>query len=143
MLIRMSSNLWLGGIYLQNGGHIIVLKALKHYKNRVSKIGNDPQLQDAAITLRMLISDEGKKTAEKVDSVMKIISAGKNDPNLINQTQFEVPLMEKALKCYQADIKKITHTMQKRYGDLFDEPKNLYDDLPLIDNALKEINRSC
>jgi dsRNA-specific ribonuclease len=137
----MPGRTWLGGIYLRKGGHAIVLKALKHYQNRVQKIGNDPQLQDAAMNLRMLVAEEGKKTAQKVDVVMKIINVGRNDPKLINQVEFEIPLIEKALKCYQADIEKIADTMHERYVELFDEPKNLQEDLPLIAHALKEINK--
>lgn len=137
----MSGRSWLGGIYLRSGGYVIVLKALKHYQNRVQTVGNDPQLQDTAMNLKMLVAEEGKKTAQKVGVVMNIINAGKNDPKLINQVQFEVPLIEKALKCYQTDLEKIADTMEARYAELFDEPKNLQDDLPLIEQALKEINK--
>ena len=85
--------------------------------------------------------EEGKKTAQKVDMVIKIISAGKNDPKMINQVEFDVPLIEKALTCYKADIAKIGETMHERYLELFDEPKNLQFDLQLIDEALQEIKK--
>lgn len=137
----MSGKPWLGGIYLRGRGYGIVIKALNHYRKRVVNVGNDPQLKESAMNLRMLVADEGKKTAQKVDVVIKIINAGKKDPKLINQVQFEVPLMEKALKCYQTDIEKIADTMQERYVDLFDEPKNLQFDLPLIEEALQEIKK--
>jgi len=137
----MSGRAWLGGIYLRKGGYVIVLKALKHYQNRVAKIANDPHVKETAMNLRMLFAEEGKKTAQKVDVVIKIINAGKNDPKLINQAQFDVPLIEKALKCYQADIEKIANTMRERYIDLFDEPKNLQADLPFIQEALQEIKK--
>ncbi len=137
----MSGKSWLGGIYLRGRGHNIVLKALNHYGKRVSTVGNDPQLQESAMNLRMLVVEEGKKTAQKVDVVIKIISAGKNDPKMINQVEFDVPLIEKALTCYKADIEKIGETMHERYLELFDEPKNLQFDLPLIDEALQEIKK--
>ena len=137
----MSGRTWLGGIYLRGGGHNIVLRALNHYKKRVETVGNDPQLKDTPINLRSLIVDEGKKTSEQVRMLIKIISAGLKDPKLINQVQFQVPLIQKALKCYNVDIEKIVKNMQDRYLDLFDEPKNLQDDLPLIQDALKEINK--
>jgi len=137
----MSGRSWLGGIYLRGGGHHVVLRALNHYKKRVETVGNDPQLKDTPINLRSLIVEEGKKTSEQVRMLIKIISAGLKDPKLINQVQFQVPLIQKALKCYTVDIEKIVKNMQDRYLDLFDEPKNLQDDLPLIQDALKEINK--
>ena len=137
----MSGKTWLGGIYLRSRGHNIVLKALNHYRKRVSTVGNDPQLQESAMNLRMLVAEEGKKTAQKVDVVIKIINTGKNDPKMMNQVEFEVPLIEKALTCYKVDIEKIGETMHERYLELFDEPKNLQFDLPLIDEALQEIKK--
>ena len=137
----MSGRNWLGGIYLRGGGHNIVLRALIHYKKRVETVGNDPQLEDTPVNLRSLIMDEGKKTSEQVRMLIKIINAGIKDPKLINQVQFQVPLIQKALKCYHVDVEKIVKNMQDRYLDLFDEPKNLQNDLPLIQDALKEINK--
>ncbi|MFQ5573385.1 MAG: hypothetical protein ACE5EJ_03950 [Nitrosopumilaceae archaeon] len=137
----MSRRTWLGGIYLRGGGYAIVIKALQHYQKRVQTIGNDPQLQETAMNLKMLVAEEGKKTAQKVGVVMNIINTGRNDPKMMNQIQFDVPLIEKALKCYQNDLEKIAENMEARYAELFDEPKNLQDDLPLIEQALKEINK--
>jgi len=137
----MSGRTWLGGIYLRGGGHNVVLRALDHYQKRVETVGNDPQLEDTPVNLRSLIVEEGKKTSEQVKMIIKIISAGLKDPKLINQVQFQVPLIQKALNCYQVDIEKIVKNMQDRYLDLFDEPKNLQDDLPLIQDAMKEINK--
>lgn len=137
----MSGRTWVGGIYLRGGGHKIVLRALNHYKNRVETVGADPQLKESAITLRSLVVKEGKKTSQKVQLLIKIINAGLNDPKLINQVEFQVPLIEKALNCYGADVEKIVNTMQERYVTLFDEPKNLRDDLPLVKEALSKINQ--
>ncbi|MCH7968366.1 MAG: hypothetical protein IH841_03860 [Thaumarchaeota archaeon] len=137
----MSGTTWLGGIYLRGGGHKIVLRALNHYKNRVENVGTDPQLKETAITLRSLVVEEGKKNSEQVQLLMKLINAGLNDPKLINQSQFQVPLIKKALNCYQIDIEKIVKNMQERYFELFDEPKNLQNELPLIKEALTQINK--
>jgi len=136
----MSARTWLGGIYLREGGHGIVLRALDHYRRRVANVGSDPQIRDVP-SLRMLVVEEGKKTAEKVPLVIKIINAGLDNPKLIEQVEFEVPLIEKALNCYKADIEKIVNTMEERYTYLFDEPKNLQDDLPLIKEALVKIKQ--
>jgi len=136
----MSARTWLGGIYLREGGHGIVLRALNHYRRRVANVGSDPQIQGVP-SIRMLVAEEGKKTAEKVPLVIKIINAGLDHPKLIEQVEFEVPLIEKALNCYKADIEKIVNTMEERYTYLFDEPKNLQDDLPLIKEALVKIKQ--
>lgn len=136
----MSGRTWLGGIYLRGGGHNIVLRALNHYKKRVENIGSDPHVQENP-TLRIVVVEEGKKTSAKVGVIIKIINAGINNPKLIDQVQFDVPIMEKALKCYQSDIEKIANTMQERYSDIFDEPKKLQDDLPLIKDALSKIKQ--
>ena len=132
---------WLGGIFIRGTGYGIVTKALNHYRKRVATVGNDPQLQESAMNLRMLVAEEGKKTAQKVDVLIKIINAAKNDPKMINQVEFEVPLIEKALTCYKADIEKIGETMHERYVDLFDEPKNLQFEIPLIEEALIEVKK--
>jgi hypothetical protein len=89
----------------------------------------------------MMVVEEGKKTAEKVPLVIKIINAGLDNPKLIEQVEFEVPLIEKALNCYKSDIEKIANTMEERYTYLFDEPKNLQEDLPLIKEALVKIKQ--
>jgi len=136
----MSARTWLGGIYLREGGHGIVLRALDHYRRRVANVGSDPQIRDVP-SLRILVVEEGKKTAEKVPLVIKIINAGLDNPKLIEQVEFEVPLIEKALNCYKADIEKIVNTMVERYTYLFDEPKNLQEDLPLIKEALVKIKQ--
>jgi len=136
----MSARTWLGGIYLREGGHGIVLRALDHYRRRVANVGSDPQIRDVP-SLRILVVEEGKKTAEKVPLVIKIINAGLDNPKLIEQVEFEVPLIEKALNCYKADIEKIVNTMEERYTYLFDEPKNLQSDLPLITEALVKIKQ--
>jgi len=45
----MSERIWIGAIYLKDeGGYEIVLKSLRHYKNRLKTIGNSPELKDAA-----------------------------------------------------------------------------------------------
>jgi len=136
----MSARTWLGGIYLREGGHGIVLRALDHYRRRVANVGSDPQIRDVP-SLRILVVDEGKKTAEKVPLVIKIINAGLDNPKLIEQVEFEVPLIEKALNCYKSDIEKIVNTMVERYTYLFDEPKNLQEELPLIKEALVKIKQ--
>jgi len=61
----MSGRAWFGGIYLRKGGYVIVLKALKHYQNRVAKIVNDPHVKETAMNLRMLFAEEGKKNRAK------------------------------------------------------------------------------
>jgi len=136
----MSARTWLGGIYLRGKGNGIVLRALDHYRRRVANVGSDPQIRDVP-SLRMLLVEEGKKTAEKVPLVIKIINAGQDNPKLIEQVEFEVPLIEKALNCYKSDIEKIVNTMEERYTYLFDEPKNLQEDLPLIKEALVKIKQ--
>ncbi len=136
----MSARTWLGGIYLREGGHGIVLRALDHYRRRVANVGSDPQIRDVP-SLRILVVEEGKKTAEKVPLVIKIINAGLDNPKLIEQVEFEVSLIEKALNCYKSDIEKIVNTMVERYTYLFDEPKNLQEDLPLIKEALVKIKQ--
>jgi len=136
----MSARTWLGGIYLRERGHGIVLRALDHYRRRVANVGSDPQIRDVP-SLRILIVEEGKKTAEKVPLIIKIINAGLDNPKLIEQVEFEVSLIEKALNCYKSDIEKIANTMMGRYTYLFDEPKNLQSDLPLIKEALVKIKQ--
>ena len=137
----MSAKPWLGGIYLRSGGYKIVLKALQHYKNRVENIGNDPQLVGVPVNLRSLVIEEGKKTSKKIEVVIKILNVGVKDPKIINQLQFEIPVLEKALTCYHSDIEKIVRNMKEQCYDVFDEPKNLELELPQVREALESIKK--
>lgn len=137
----MSAKPWLGGIYLRGGGYKIVLKALQHYKKRVENIGNDPQLVDVPMNLRTLVVEEGKKTSKKIEVVIKILNVGVKDPKIIDQLQFEIPVLEKALTCYHSDIEKIVKNMKEKCYDVFDEPKNLELELPHVQEALVKIKK--
>ena len=45
----MSEKIWIGAIYLiDEGGYEIILKSLRHYKNRLKTMGSSPEIKNAA-----------------------------------------------------------------------------------------------
>jgi len=129
-------------IFLKEGhGDKIVIKALTHYKKRLETISSDPQVKEFGGGIAMLLGQEGQKTSAQIQPIIDRINVGVLESSTLEQVRYDVPIIIKALNCYQVDIQKIVKNMQEKYFELFDEPKNLNQDLPLIAQALEKINR--
>jgi len=62
----MPEKIWIGAIYLKDeGGYEIVLKSLKHYKNRLKTLGNSPELKDAGAMFGPVLYQQAMKTIPK------------------------------------------------------------------------------
>jgi hypothetical protein len=103
----VSEKVWLGRIYLKSeGGYEIVLKALNHYKKRLRNIDASPELAGAPMFVQ-IVQQEASKTYPAVNALISKITKGLEDSETLNSIQTDVPLMERALKCYQSDIEKM------------------------------------
>jgi hypothetical protein len=103
----VSEKVWLGRIYLKSeGGYEIVLKALNHYRKRLRNIDASPELAGAPMFVQ-IVQQEASKTYPAVNALIDKITKGLDDSEILNSIQADVPLMEKALKCYQSDIEKM------------------------------------
>lgn len=134
---HMNESSWHGKNYIMQNGNKVLVRALEHYKNKLAKIGSDPQVKDMGGAFAMLLGQEAKNTLTKVTPIIEKIKT--KNPAQIESLKSDVEILQKALNCYQADILKIVDTMESRYAQLFDEPKNLKEDLPLVKEALERL----
>ncbi len=133
------SHVWVGGIYLkEEGGYEIVLRALSHYRKRLKSIGKSPELKDAPMFATIVIS-EASKTGPQIDPAISKIKNALEHPETLSELYADVPLYEKALNCYESDIKRAQN--EKFYSDLLSGNEYLADDYSNIKTALKKITQ--
>jgi hypothetical protein len=136
----MSQKIWLGRIYLkEEGGYEIILRALCHYKKRLRSIGRSPELRDAAM-FSQIVQQEAMKTGPAIDQAVGKIKNGLENPDTLNELQSDIPIFEKALSCYQADIQKAKNSSDKFYSELIPDVSAVTADLEKIKTALSKIS---
>ncbi len=138
----MSEKIWIGGIYLKDeGGYEIVLKSLRHYKNRLKTIGNSPELKDAAAMFAPILYQQAMKTIPKIDEAIQKIQDNLGDIQSANKLSEDVPFLEKALECYEADIHKAQDTGHEYFVKLVGDMRVAKNDLDTIKIALDKIKQ--
>ena len=138
----MSERIWIGAIYLKDeGGYEIVLKSLRHYKNRLKTIGNSPELKDAAAMFGPVLYQQAMKTVPKIDETIQKIHDNLVDIQSISKLSEDVPFLEKALSCYEADIHKAQDTGHKYFVKLVGDMIVAKNDLETIKIALDKIKQ--
>ncbi len=138
----MPEKIWVGGIYLKDeGGYEIVLKSLKHYKNRLKTMGNSPELKDAGAMFAPVLHQQAMKTILKIDQIIQKIQDNMEDIQSVNKISEDVPFLEKALLCYEADIHKAEDIGHEYFVKLVGNITEAKDDLNTIKNALEKINQ--
>ncbi len=119
----MADKVWLGGIFLKDeGGYEIVLKSFAHYKKRLQTIGNSPELKESAAMFAPVLQQQAVKIVPQIDVTVSKIQDALSDSIPVDSLAGYVPLMQKALECYQSDIEKAETTgheyFQKLLGDI-------------------------
>ena len=138
----MSDKIWIGAIYLKDeGGYEIVLKSLRHYKNRLKTMGNSPELKDAAAMFAPILYQQAMKTIPKIDEVIQKVQDNLGDIQSINKLSEDVPFLEKALLCYEADIHKAQDTGHEYFVKLVGDMVVTKNDLETIKIALDKIKQ--
>jgi hypothetical protein len=138
----MSEKAWIGAIYLKDeGGYEIVLKSLRHYKNRLKTIGNSPELKDAAAMFAPVLNQQAMKTVPKIDEVIQKIQNNLVDIQSVNMLSDDVPFLEKALSCYEADIHKAEDIGHEYFVKLVGNMAVAKNDLKAIKIALDKIKQ--
>lgn len=133
------SQIWLGRIYLkEEGGYEIILRALGHYRKRLKSIGKSPELKDAPMFATIVIS-EASKTGPQIDPAISKIKNALEHPETLPELQADVPLYEKALNCYESDIKRAQN--EKFYSDLLSGNDYVLSDYSNIKTALEKIRQ--
>lgn len=138
----MSEKIWIGAIYLKDeGGYEIVLKSLRHYKNRLKTIGNSPELKDAAAMFASVLNQQAVKTIPKIDEMIQKIQNNLEDTQLVSKINQDIPFLEKALLCYESDIHKAEDTGHEYFVKLIGDMVKARDDLKIIKIALDKIKQ--
>ncbi|MEM3136769.1 MAG: hypothetical protein QXW37_08650 [Candidatus Nitrosotenuis sp.] len=138
----MSDKVWLGRIYIrEEGGYEIVLRALTHYRKRLTNISSSPQLKDAPM-FAQIVQHEAMKTVPAIDVVIEKIQLGLREPASFDELQNDIPFIEKALDCYQSDIQKAQHG-DTFYAKALEGNDFANTDFELIKNAMQRIKQFC
>ncbi len=137
----MSDKTWIGAIYLTDeGGYEIVLKSLRHYKNRLKTMGNSPELKSAA-TFAPVLMQQAMKTIPIINETIQKIQNSLEDIQSVNKISDDVPFLEKALTCYEADIHKAENTGHEYFLKLVGDMTEAKNDLISIKIALEKIKQ--
>ncbi|MCH8914974.1 MAG: hypothetical protein IIA82_03920 [Thaumarchaeota archaeon] len=138
----MDEKIWIGSIYLKDeGGYEIILKSLKHYKNRLKTIGKSPDLKETAGMFAPILNQQAMKTIPKIDEVIQKIQNNLVDIQLVNKLSEDIPFLEKALSCYEADIHKAENTGHEYFVKLVGNMAVAKNDLKIIKIALDKIKQ--
>ena len=138
----MSEKIWIGAIYLKDeGGYEIILKSLRHYKNRLKTIGNSPELKDAGAMFAPVLHQQAMKTIPKIDEVIQKIQDNLKDVQSASKLSDDVPFLEKALSCYEADIHKAQDIGHEYFVKLVGDMVVAKNDLETIKIALDKIKQ--
>jgi len=138
----MTEKTWIGAIYLKDeGGYEIVLKSLRHYKNRLKTMGNSPELKGAAAMFAPVLYQQAMKTIPKINEVIQKIQNNLEDIQSVNEINEDVAFLEKALLCYEADIHKAENTGHEYFLKLVGNMTEAKNDLKIIEVALTKIKQ--
>lgn len=138
----MVEKIWIGEIYLiDEGGYEIVLKSLKHYKNRLKTMGTSPELKNAAGMFASVLNQQAMKTIPKIEKVIKKVQDNLGDIQSASKLSEDVPFLEKALSCYEADIHKAEDTGHEYFVKLVGDMLIARNDLKIIKIALDKIKQ--
>ncbi|MDH3191770.1 MAG: hypothetical protein OEM18_03680 [Nitrosopumilus sp.] len=137
----MSKKNWIGGIFLKDeGGYEIILKSLNHYKKRLKTIGNSPELKDSTAMFASVLQQEAMKTVPKIDEIIKNIRDCLSESEPIDALIKDISFFQKALACYESDIKKAQDTGYEYFMKLGGDLSVVKDDINIIKLAQEKIN---
>jgi len=138
----MPEKIWIGAIYLKDeGGYEIVLKSLRHYKNRLRTIGNSPELKEAGAMFAPLLNQQAMKTVPKIDELIQKIQDNIEDIRPVSKLSEDIPFLEKALTCYEADIHRAQDIGHEYFVKLVGNMSEAKNDLKTIKIALEKIKQ--
>lgn len=138
----MSGKFWIGAIYLRDeGGYEIIIKSLKHYRKRLKTLDNSPELKDAAAMFASVLNQQAMKIIPIIDETIQKIQNNLSDIQSITKLSEDIPFLEKALSCYEADIKKAQDTGHEYFVKLVGNMIEARDDLNTIKIALRKIKQ--
>lgn len=138
----MTEKIWSGWIFLkEEGGYEIIFRALSHYKKRLMKVDQSPELKDSAAMFGGILRQAALKTIPNIDEAKQRIESGLTGSSDSNKLIDDIPLLEKALISYETDIRKASDTGHKYYLGLVGDLSKAKNDLQLIALAKSRINQ--
>ena len=138
----MVDKIWLGGIFLKNeGGYEIVLKSFAHYKKRLQTIGSSPELKEAAAMFAPVLQQQAVKIVPQIDVTVSKIQDALSDSIPVDSLADDVPLIQKALECYQSDIEKAETTGHDYFQKLLGDITRAKQDSTIIAQAIDKIKQ--
>ena len=138
----MADKVWLGGIFLKDeGGYEIILKSFAHYKKRLQTIGSSPELKEAAAMFAPVLQQQAVKIIPQIDVTVSKIQDALSDSIPVDSLADDVPLMQKALECYQSDIEKAETTGHEYFQKLLGDITRAKQDSTIIAQAIDKIKQ--
>ena len=138
----MADKVWLGGIFLKDeGGYEIILKSFAHYKKRLQTIGSSPELKEAAAMFAPVLQQQAVKIVPQIDVTVSKIQDALSDSIPVDSLADDVPLMQRALECYQSDIEKAETTGHEYFQKLLGDITRAKQDSTIIAQAIDKIKQ--
>ena len=138
----MADKVWLGGIFLKDeGGYEIILKSFAHYKKRLQTIGSSPELKEAAAMFAPVLQQQAIKIVPQIDVTVSKIQDALSDSIPVDSLADDVPLIQKALECYQSDIEKAETTEHEYFQKLLGDITRAKQDSTIIAQAIDKIKQ--
>ena len=138
----MADKVWLGGIFLKDeGGYEIILKSFAHYKKRLQTIGSSPELKEAAAMFAPVLQQQAVKIIPQIDVTVSKIQDALSDSIPVDSLADDVPLIQKALECYQSDIEKAETTGHEYFQKLLGDITRAKQDSTIIAQAIDKIKQ--
>ena len=138
----MADKVWLGGIFLKDeGGYEIILKSFAHYKKRLQTIGSSPELKEAAAMFAPVLQQQAVKIVPQIDVTVSKIQDALSDSIPVDSLADDVPLIQKALECYQSDIEKAETTEHEYFQKLLGDITRAKQDSTIIAQAIDKIKQ--
>ena len=138
----MVKKTWIGGIYLkEEGGYEIILKSLIHYKKRLQTIHQSPELKEAAAMFAPLLQLTARKKIPVIDEVKEKIEQCLLNLIPVQSLEQNLEILQKALECRKADIKKAEDTGNEYFIKLLGDVHKARNDLEEVEKALIKINQ--
>ena len=138
----MADKVWLGGIFLKDeGGYEIILKSFAHYKKRLQTIGSSPELKEAAAMFAPVLQQQAVKIVPQIDVTVSKIQEALSDSIPVDSLADDVPLMQRALECYQSDIEKAETTGHEYFQKLLGDITRAKQDSTIIVQAIDKIKQ--
>jgi hypothetical protein len=135
-------SVWMGGIFLKDEeGYEIVLKSLTHYKKRLQTIHASPELKEAAAMFAPVLQSQAKKRIPIIKEVKEKIEQSLLNIISVQSLEQDLEILEKALECRQADIKKAEDTGAEYFIKLLGNMQEASKDLESIKIGLVKIKQ--